>query len=31
MDMIREELMAASMHPNRLARHLELGGEIDDW
>jgi hypothetical protein len=31
MNIIREELMAASMHPNRLVRHLELGGEIDDF
>ena len=28
---ITEELVAAAMHPRRLTRHLELGGEIDDW
>ena len=28
---IAEELVAAAMHPRRLSRYLELGGEIDDW
>ena len=28
---ITEELVAAAMHPRRLTRYLELGGEIDDW
>ena len=28
---IAEELVAAAMHPRRLTRYLELGGEIDDW
>ena len=27
----REELTQVSMHPRRLARHLELGGEIEDF
>lgn len=31
MDMIREELMMKSMHPSRLERFLEMGGEIDDF
>jgi hypothetical protein len=31
MNIIKEELIATSMHPKRLARHLELGGEIDDF
>ena len=28
---IKEELIAASMHPKRIMRYLELGGEIDDF
>lgn len=31
MDMIREELMMKCMHPKRLERWLEMGGEIDDF
>jgi hypothetical protein len=31
MDVIREELMMKSMHPRRLERWLELGGDIDDF
>ena len=31
MNNIKEELIAASMHPKRLERHLEMGGEIDDF
>ena len=28
---ITEELISTAMHPRRLIRHLELGGEIEDW
>jgi hypothetical protein len=28
---IKEELIATAMHPRRLMRHLELGGEIEDF
>ena len=31
MDVIREELMMKSMHPARMERWLEMGGEIDDF
>jgi hypothetical protein len=31
MDIIREELMIKCMHPLRLERFLELGGDIDDF
>jgi hypothetical protein len=31
MDMIREELMMKCMHPSRLERFLEMGGDIDDF
>ena len=28
---ILEDLMKNALHPKRLIRFLELGGEIDDW
>jgi predicted esterase YcpF (UPF0227 family) len=31
MNIIREELMMKCMHPKRLERWLEMGGEIDDF
>jgi hypothetical protein len=31
MDIIREELMMKCMHPSRLERFLEMGGEIDGF
>ena len=31
MDIIREELIIKCMHPHRLERWLELGGDIDDF
>jgi hypothetical protein len=31
MNVIREELMMKCMHPSRLERFLEMGGEIDDF
>jgi hypothetical protein len=31
MNLIREELMMKCMHPSRLERFLEMGGEIDDF
>ena len=31
MDLIREDLAKAAGHPRRLMRHLEVGGEIDDF
>ena len=31
MDIIREDLIMKSMHPKRLERWIELGGEIDDF
>jgi prefoldin subunit 5 len=31
MNVIREELMMRCMHPKRLERFLEMGGEIDDF
>jgi hypothetical protein len=31
MDVIREQLMMKCMHPARLARWLEMGGDIDDF
>lgn len=31
MTRITEELIATTMHPRRLIRHLELGGEIEDF
>ena len=31
MSIIKEELIAASMHPIRLIRYLELGGDMDDF
>ena len=31
MDRITEELISTAMHPRRLIRHLELGGEIEDF
>lgn len=31
MNIIREELMMKCMHPKRLERFLEMGGEIDDF
>ena len=31
MNIFKEELIATSMHPKRLMRHLELGGDIEDF
>ena len=31
MDIIREELMMKCMHPSRLERWVEMGGDIDDF
>jgi hypothetical protein len=31
MNIIREELMMKCMHPSRLERWIEMGGEIDDF
>ena len=31
LDIFREELMMKCMHPNRLERWIELGGDIDDF
>jgi transposase len=31
MDIIREELMMKCMHPSRLERFIEMGGDIDDF
>ena len=31
MNIIKEELIMKSMHPSRLERFLEMGGEIDDF
>ena len=31
MNVIREELMMKCMHPSRLERFLEMGGDIDDF
>ena len=31
MNLIKEELIMTAMHPRRVARHLELGGEMDDF
>ena len=31
MDIVREELMMKCMHPRRLERWLEMGGDIDDF
>jgi hypothetical protein len=31
MDIIREELIMESMHPRRLEKWLEMGGDIDDF
>ena len=31
MNVIREELMMKCMHPSRLERWIEMGGEIDDF
>ena len=31
MDIIREELIIKCMHPRRLQRWIEMGGEIDDF
>ena len=31
MDIIREELMIKCMHPSRLERWIEMGGEIEDF
>ena len=31
MDVIREELIMKCMHPSRLHRWLEMGGDIDDF
>jgi hypothetical protein len=31
MDVLREDLVKAAFHPRRLARHLALGGEIEDF
>ncbi len=31
MDVIREDLMKECMHPKRLERHLEMGGDGDDF
>jgi hypothetical protein len=31
MDVIRKELIAASMHPIRLQKYIDMGGDMDDW
>jgi hypothetical protein len=31
MDIIREELMMTIMHPKRLEKWIEMGGDIDDF
>jgi hypothetical protein len=31
MNIIKEELIAVTLHPNKLQRHIDLGGEIDDF
>jgi hypothetical protein len=31
MNVIREELMIKCMHPSRLERFIEMGGDIDDF
>ena len=31
MNIIREELMIKCMHPSRLERRIEMGGDIDDF
>jgi hypothetical protein len=31
MDVIREELIATSIHPTRLVRYIDMGGDMDDW
>jgi hypothetical protein len=31
MNVIREELMMKCMHPSRLERWIEMGGDIDDF
>jgi hypothetical protein len=31
MKIIMEELIMKALHPNRLIRHIELGGDIDDF
>ena len=31
MNVMREELMMKCMHPSRLERWIEMGGEIDDF
>jgi hypothetical protein len=31
MNIIREELMMKCMHPSRLERWIEMGGDIDDF
>jgi hypothetical protein len=31
MNIVREELMMKCMHPRRLERFLEMGGDIDDF
>jgi glucan-binding YG repeat protein len=30
-DIIREELIATSMHPKKLLRYIDMGGDIDDF
>jgi hypothetical protein len=31
MDIIREELIMKTMHPRRLDKWIDMGGEIDDF
>jgi hypothetical protein len=31
MNIVREELMMKCMHPRRLERWIEMGGDIDDF
>jgi hypothetical protein len=31
MNVIREELMMKCMHPSRLERWIEMGGDVDDF
>jgi hypothetical protein len=31
MNVLREELIAVSMHPIRLQKYIDMGGDMDDW
>jgi hypothetical protein len=31
MDVLREELIATSMHPKQLQKWIDMGGDIDEW